>query len=59
VPVEVPSSSEDRWEVVSIPAEGCSTARRNLETEDEEPEALESVSLTLPDEGEGLNQPTG
>jgi hypothetical protein len=62
VPVLVMSSSESSSEVVSIAAEGCSTARLTLETEDGELQAFESVALPAPDEekgDEGLDPPPG
>jgi hypothetical protein len=50
VPVEVLSSSEDGWEAVSIPSTGCDATRLTIEPEDGELQAVERVSLQLPDE---------
>lgn len=59
VPVEVLSSSEDGWEAVSIPSEGCNAARLTIEPEDGELQAVENVSLQLPEEEELEPPPAG
>jgi hypothetical protein len=63
VPVEVLSSSEEGWDAVSIPAEGCHAARLTIEPEDGELQAIETVALNAPsgggsDDG-GLEPPPG
>lgn len=60
VPVAVLASSEEGWEAVSIPAEGCESARLTIEPEDGELEALAAVSLTPPPtDDEDLEPPPG
>jgi hypothetical protein len=48
VPVQVLSSSEDGWKVVSVAAEGCKTALLTISPEEGAVQAVETVDLELP-----------
>jgi hypothetical protein len=48
IPVMAISSSDEGWEVVSLPSSGCESARVTIGTDEGEVTAAESVDLDLP-----------